>query len=111
MDKRCCEDVRDTVLFHQCSRTARFLHDGKHYCGTHYPPNVEKRRAKIDAKYNAESKRDSTRYEIAGLKAKMYETIREHYMHLLPNDILALCNRIDVLAGATGEDEKPRGAE
>jgi len=44
-----------------CGKNAKYEHEGKHYCGIHYPPNVAKRRAKsradFDAKYAIEKQR------------------------------------------------------
>lgn len=39
-----------------CNRNAKYFHesDGKWYCGTHYPPNVEEKQAKRNAKWAAE---------------------------------------------------------
>ncbi len=51
--------------FHQykCSKKGKYKHKEKHYCGTHFPPNVEKRRDKIDAKYNKEWKQKTDKWE------------------------------------------------
>ncbi len=59
---KCCEMVSGTGLAfarsYPCGLNAKFEHEGKHYCGTHYPPNVEarneKNRIKYEAKYQAE---------------------------------------------------------
>ena len=39
---------------YQCSRQGKLKHDGKLYCATHYPPNVEARTKKRCDKYDAE---------------------------------------------------------
>lgn len=53
----CCEMVRGGDTWHPTRRphgiTAKYEHDGKWYCGTHYPPNVAKREAEARARYDA----------------------------------------------------------
>ena len=52
---RCVERVWSRGWWSNCACTGKFLHtDGKHYCGTHYPPNVQARRDKINEKHKAE---------------------------------------------------------
>jgi uncharacterized Zn finger protein (UPF0148 family) len=58
--KRCCGSVRPAGSFrsYQCGVSAKFEHDGKHYCGRHHPPTVkarqEKKRDEWSAKYEYE---------------------------------------------------------
>lgn len=52
---KCCASIYSagTYRHYQCSKGAKYEHEGKHYCGTHHPPAVrakaDSRRAKFDA--------------------------------------------------------------
>ncbi len=45
---------KDCMTSVQCNKTARYEHNGKPYCGTHYPPNVEAKRAERDKRWDEE---------------------------------------------------------
>lgn len=52
MEKHTCEhQTYSRWTYHACGKTAKYEHDGKWYCGTHYPPNVEARREKKSQKW------------------------------------------------------------
>lgn len=52
----CCATVWTGWSHKKCLCAGKFVDtDGKHYCGTHYPPNVQARRDKINAKYEAQA--------------------------------------------------------
>lgn len=51
------------VSFHQCRRKATREYQGKRYCGTHYPPNVDARRKKGD-----EESRRKLAYRLSAFK-------------------------------------------
>ena len=68
LEERCCK-----MVYHsngnwgrssQCTKRGIHEHDGKRYCGVHYPPNVEKRNQGWQAKYNAERVRSQWKSEL-----------------------------------------------
>lgn len=56
-----------------CTRAAKFEFDGKPYCGIHYPPNVEKRHAKIDAEMKEKRERDGAFWELKRASSDVLE--------------------------------------
>jgi len=47
---------------YRCQNAGRFEHDGHHYCGTHHPPSIEKRKAeKAEAERRAFLSREKLR--------------------------------------------------
>lgn len=53
MSEQCCARVRGGGFRRvPCSKPAKYLVDGKHYCGTHNPAAAEARRAKANAAVN-----------------------------------------------------------
>jgi hypothetical protein len=48
----------------QCAKRGTHEHEGKRYCGVHFPPNVEKRNQRLSAKYDADSARYKWRSDL-----------------------------------------------
>lgn len=47
MEKHTCEqEVWGDWSHHKCGKNAKYEHEGKWYCGIHYPPKVEEKRKK-----------------------------------------------------------------
>lgn len=60
---RCSESVMAEWHSHPCKRAGAYEHNGKHYCKTHFPPNVEEKNALRSAAWSAE--RAKRRIELA----------------------------------------------
>lgn len=62
-DKRCCKVVYgDLFGGRPCSRPVKYEIHGKSYCSIHNPDKVKERRAKLEAKWDAESKVEEDRW-------------------------------------------------
>lgn len=54
MEKTCSAIVSNNWVHYRCRSKAKYEHEGKPYCGTHYPPKVAERANKRDEKYRTE---------------------------------------------------------
>jgi hypothetical protein len=50
----CSVSVFKRFHYYQCSAKAKYQHEGRWYCGTHYPPAVAQKKAERDAKWSYE---------------------------------------------------------
>lgn len=64
-EEQCCASVRNGsgFGFHNCWFRGKHEHEGKRYCGNHYPPTMEKRRQKQEARWAEERAADALKWE------------------------------------------------
>lgn len=79
--RQCCAKVVRSGEFHagRCRRTASIEFEGKWFCRTHYPPNVEKRNEEWEAKFDAEMERKRKERKRAEENTLIAEYVRREY--------------------------------
>ena len=77
VEVRCSENIWRNGAYHasRCSNKGILQYEGRWYCKTHFPPNVQKKRDKRDATWKAEW--DSGRQRDRDAKAKQAELVRK----------------------------------
>jgi hypothetical protein len=73
----CCEQIWGDYTHHSCGRGAKYEHEDKWYCGTHYPPNVAKRQDAARARWDAEAAERQRQCDVAQRQARLAELGRE----------------------------------
>jgi hypothetical protein len=54
---KCQGQVWQGYHHHPCGNSAKYEHEGRHYCKTHHPPAIAEKRAARDARWAAEAVR------------------------------------------------------
>ena len=72
MEKRCCHELFRDWRRVQCHNKANVEWDGKLYCGVHDPVKVAARRAKTQARWDAERKAENDKYKRLRLASEAY---------------------------------------
>lgn len=78
---RCEEHIFHTrgMSGYRCQNAGRFEHEAKHYCGTHHPPSIAKRRADKEEAERVDREKRIARRE--ALNADFNETRRRAACH------------------------------
>ena len=74
----CCTKITSADCWHryECSNKGKYRHEGKPYCGIHYPPNVEKRRQKSMDRIAEEMRADTEKWERQAFNGKAGDACR-----------------------------------
>lgn len=93
MSNTCCAKVRVSgVAFYRvrdCGLNAKFEHEGKHYCGTHFPPNVKAKEEARQAERLKSYAAQQARREAPALRIKELEAQRNELLEALKELALA----------------------
>ena len=70
---RCPGELWGSVHYGRCTRTGKYEHDGKLYCGQHHPPTVAARKAAREALAREEEARRRAARAVADAARKAAE--------------------------------------
>lgn len=97
-EHKCCGRIGPFFSKKVCGKTAKFEHEGQHYCGTHNPQSVKDRRAKRHEEWNRQLEECRAREEVADrirldkeFRASSYPELLAHLQNVL-NAWDSVCN-------------------